>query len=77
MNKGFEYQGKKYLWHKKELYRLPFDSKLRFYKLKKVARWSDRGYILGSSRKSFGQFKCMTIDVPWQFPVEDHSDLPF
>ena len=75
--KGFEYQGKKYLWHKKELYRLPFERNLRFYQLKKVAKWSDRGYILGSSRKSFGQLKIMTVDVSWTLPVEEHFDTPF
>ena len=77
MNKGFEYQGKQYLWRNKELYRLPFERNLRYYQLKKVAKWGNRGYVLGSNRKSFGQLKKMTADVPWCFPVEEHFDTPF
>lgn len=77
MNKGFEYANKRYVWHKKELYRMPFNSGFRYFGVLKCAKWVDKGYILGSQRKSFAQLKSMTVDVEWQLPIEKHVDTPF
>ena len=75
--KGFEYAEKRYVWYKKELYRMPFASGLRFFGVLKCAQWLDKGYILGSQRKSFSQLESMTIDVDWTLQIEKHEDTPF
>lgn len=77
MNKGFEYNGKRYVWHKKELYRLPFESNKRFFGWLKCAKWLDKGFILGSQRKSFSQLQAITVDVEWSIPNEHNPDTPF
>jgi len=69
--------GKKYSWVKKELYRMPFQVGLRFYGVKKCAKWSDKGYFLGSHRKSFDQLKTMTVDVDYRVELNQHKDCPF
>lgn len=66
--KGFEYMGKKYAWHNNELYRLPHKSGRNHYGICKCKKWGDKGYFLGSSRKSFNQLEEMTVDVePYEF----------
>jgi len=77
MNKGFEYNGKKYIWHKKELYRLPFESHKRYFGVLKCAKWQDKGFMLGMQRKSFRQLESMTVDVGWSLPIVTHKDTPF
>lgn len=77
MNKGFEYAGKRYVWKGKQLYRMPFNSGVRFFGVLKCKKWLDKGYILGSQRKSFSQLQSMTTDVDWLLPIEQHKDTPF
>jgi len=77
MNKGFYYANKKYIWHKKELYRMPFESGVRYFGVLKCAKWKDKGYILGSQRKSFRQLQAITVDVDYNLPIEEHLDTPF
>ena len=74
--KGFEYLGKKYIWHKKELYRLPFTASFRSYGLLKCKKWKD-GYILGESRKSLSQLQAMTTDIESDFVFIKDKDCPF
>jgi hypothetical protein len=76
MSKGFHYMGKCYVWHKKELYRLPFESNLKFYGVKKCAKWND-GYYLGSHRKSLSQLQSMTVDVDELINIVEDKDCPF
>jgi hypothetical protein len=74
--KGFNYLGKVYIWHEKELYRLPFESHQRYFGLLKCTKWND-GYILGSVRKSINQLRSMTKDIESDFVFEQHDDMPF
>lgn len=76
MSKGFHYMGKTYVWHKKHLYRLPYESKLHFYGLKKCAKWND-GYYLGSSKKSLSQLLSMTVDIDESIDIVKDKDCPF
>ena len=75
--KGFEYMGKKYVWHKKDLYRLPFQSGMNFYGILKCKKWTDRGYLLGAHRKSFSQLESMTVDVEHYEIEKSTADTPF
>lgn len=77
MSKGFYYMGKTYVWHEKELYRLTYCVNRKWYKQIKCKKWLDRGYYLGTSKKSFLQLKQMTIDVPEIIEIQTHSDTPF
>lgn len=73
---GFSHSGKKYVWHKKKLYRLPFESNLRFYGLHECKPWKD-GYIVGTQRKSLKQLRSMSVeDIDFVFPQET-DDTPF
>lgn len=76
MSKGFHYMGKTYVWYKKELYRLPFESNLHFYGVKKCAKWKD-GYYLGASKKSLNQLLSMTVDVDGAVKIVEDKNCPF
>ena len=73
--KGFEYMGKTYVWHKKELYRLPYLSNMRSFGLLKCKKWNE-GYILGSVRKSKNQLKAMNTDIFSSFVFNEGEHLP-
>jgi len=75
MNNGFDYMGKRYLWKNKELYRLPFQSDLNFYGVKKCTKWKD-GYILGSQRKSLAQLKGMNNKRIY-YEIVESEYMPF
>jgi len=75
--KGFAYMGKMYVWKKKELYRMPYESNQRFYGMIKCAKWGERGYYLGRYPKSFAQLEAMTTDVDFTIEDEAHEDCPF
>jgi hypothetical protein len=77
MSKGFHYMGKMYVWHKGELYRLPYCVNLKWYKQIKCKKWLDKGYYLGSVKKSFLQLKEMTVDVNESIETRIHKDTPF
>ncbi len=68
--------GKVYAWKGKELYRLPFESGLRFYGLRKCKPWNS-GYYLGQHRKSMEQLQGMTVDIDSFVQVIDDEDCPF
>ena len=74
--KGFEYLGKKYVWHENEIYRLPYTSNLRSYGILKCKKWNN-GYILGDKRKSGSQLQSMTTDVESDFVFIKDKDCPF
>lgn len=74
--KGFEYLGKKYVWHKNELYRLPYTSNLRSYGILKCKKWKD-GCILGDKRKSLSQLQAMTTEIESDFVFIKDTDCPF
>lgn len=74
--KGFQYNNKTYVFHEKELYRLPYQEKKRAYGLHKCKRWRD-GFILGKSRKSRKQVLAMIRNVKTDFVFPDHADLDF
>lgn len=75
MKYGFDYMGRTYAWHKKELYRLPFQIGLTFYGVKKCAKWKD-GFYLGSQRKSRSQLEAMT-NKRIEFEFVESEDVPF
>jgi hypothetical protein len=74
--KGFQYLGKVYVWHKKELYRLPYNVDFRYYGLLKCKPWQD-GYNLGNKRKSMKQLQSMTVTIKSDFRFQVHEDVPF
>ena len=80
MNRGFEYQGKRYIINENELFRMSFERNLRFYGVKKCAKWMVNdvhvGYILGSSRKSHNQIFAMLEDVDYSLPIEVVDSTP-
>lgn len=78
-NKGFEYMGKPYGWSEKRLYRLPYKMKTinRWYGLLEVAKWENKGFILGNHRKSHLQLKEMTVDIDVVVDEDDDDFLPF
>ena len=69
--------GKVYVWKRKELYRMPYESNSRFYGMIKCARWGERGYYLGRYPKSFAQLEAMTTDVDVTIEDVPHEDCPF
>ena len=73
---GFQYQNKVYIWHEKELYRLPYNVNLSYYGLLKCTKWND-GYIIGSQRKSLKQLQGMTSDIKIDFEFIKSNHLPF
>ena len=77
MSKGFYYMGKTYVWHEKKLYRLPYCVNLKWYKQIRCKKWKDRGYYLGSAKKSFLQLQQMTTDIPEEIDIKQHEDTPF
>lgn len=74
---GFKFDGKLYGWKNRELYRLPQTIGKAFYPLKKCARWKDKGYYLGSAKKSFSQLKSMTIFINEEVQEIESEDCPF
>ena len=73
---GFYYMDKTYIWYKKELYRMPFQCELRFYGVKKCARWKD-GYYLGTNKKSLSQLMSMTHKIDKEMPIFESDHIPF
>lgn len=76
IKQGFQYQNKIYIWHKKELYRLPFQVNCNFFGLLKCKSWND-GYIIGSQRKSMSQLQGMTTEIISDFEFIESDNLPF
>jgi len=74
---GFRFDAKLYGWKNKELYRLPQIIGTRFYPLKKCGKWSDKGYYLGSKRKSHTQLLSMTCFINFETEQIKDSDVPF
>ena len=74
--KGFQHLGKTYILKEADLFRLPFESHLRFYGLKKCKRWKD-GFILGDKRKSRGQILAMLRDIESDFEFLKDKEVPF
>jgi len=75
--KGFHYLGKIYIFKETDLFRLPFESHLRFYGINKCKRWKD-GFILGNGiRKSKGQILSMLSDIKTDFKFIEEKDCPF
>lgn len=78
MNRAFNYMGKVYVWHDRELYRLPYCVNLKWYKTLKCKRWRVTGFYLGSSKKSKLQVEEMLkngFEIP--FDPATHDDMPF
>ena len=67
-NKGFEYMCKPYVWKKKVLFRLPYESNNRCYGFLKVAKWIKNG----NHKKSFAQLKNMTTNVEIEIKESDY-----
>jgi hypothetical protein len=74
--KGFNYLGKTYIFKESDLFRLPFESHLRFYGIHKCKRWKD-GFILGDKRKSKAQILAMLTDIETDFNFVEEKDCPF
>jgi hypothetical protein len=75
--KGFNYLQKKYIWYNSELYCLPYESKLRFYGVRKC-KFDGKHYCLGNGlRKSINQVKSMTTDIDSDFVFVKNKDCPF
>ena len=74
---GFRFDGKLYGWKNKQLYRLPQIIGKRFYSLKKCGKWMDKGYYLGSQRKSHDQLEAMTCFIDHEIEEIKDSDVPF
>jgi hypothetical protein len=74
--KGFMYLGKTYIFNGADLFRLPFESHLRFYGIHKCKRWKD-GFILGDKRKSKAQILAMLTDIETDFNFVEEKDCPF
>lgn len=75
--KGFHYLGKTYIFKEADLFRLPFESHLRYYGVKKCKRWKD-GFILGNGiRKSKSQILSMLTDIESNFKFIEEKDCPF
>ena len=74
--KGFRYLGKTYIFKEADLFRLPFESNLRFYGIHKCKKWKD-GFILGDKRKSKSQILSMLTDIETDFKFIEEKDCPF
>jgi hypothetical protein len=74
--KGFHYLGKTYIFKGADLFRLPFESRLRFYGVHKCKKWKD-GFILGDKRKSKAQILAMLTDIETDFNFVEEKDCPF
>lgn len=78
---AIKYQGKVYVIYGTDLYRLPFESNLKFYGQKAVAKWIVNdihlGFILGSARKSFDQLNAMTEPYECELRFYVPDDTPF
>lgn len=75
-HKGFHYLGKTYILKEADLFRLPFESHLKFYGIKKCKPWKD-GFILGDKRKSKAQILAMLTDIETDFKFIEEKDCPF
>ena len=78
---GFEIDGMKYSWFKKELYRLPSTINLRSYQFKKLPEiliGNKIGYRLMRKKYTIEQLKIVTIPILEVKIIENyHNDLPF
>lgn len=78
---AIKYQGKVYVRDGEDLYRLPFQSNLKFYGQKAVAKWRINdvhvGFILGSARKSFDQLDAMTEPYDCELKFYSTDVVPF
>ncbi len=75
---GFLYQGVKYGWFKKDLYRLPFTKGKRSYGLKKIHPVRlGKVYNLQRGQKTIAQMQLMTIPVDWKVIIHSGKDCPF
>lgn len=80
-NFGFTYNGVRYGWSKKQLYRLPFNKGFRNYNLKlikPVIIGSTTCYNLQRNKVTISRVKILTEKVDWKVLVEVKSDYcPF
>lgn len=75
--KGFVYQSRTFIWHERELYKIPYTSHFRSFGIRKCAKWRD-GYILGNGiKKSSSQLEAMTTDIEVDFQFQKNKDTPF
>jgi hypothetical protein len=74
---GIVYKDVLYGWKDKELYRLPQMIGKRFYPLRKVGKWANKGYYFGKERKSFSQLESMTTFIDKKVESVSHEDCPF
>lgn len=74
--KGFQYLGKTYIFKEGDLFRLPFESHLRFFGIHKCKKWKD-GFILGDKRKSKAQILAMLSDIESNFKFIEEKDCAF
>lgn len=77
---GFEYLGVKYGWYKKDLYRLPFESKLRYYGLKLIKPiyiGSTMCYNLQRKKITLKRIKLLTEKVNYNVEIVKDNDVPF
>ncbi len=78
--KGFEFNGVKYGWNKKNLYRLPVQIGKRFYAIKKMKQqligttWVWNVYKHTMTKN---QLKQLTKDVNWKVKENISPDCPF
>jgi hypothetical protein len=77
---GFEFRGIKYAFHKKQLYRLPFQSGFRYYGLKVIQQISVGnlpGYRCAREKLSINKIKGLLKQVDWKVEEPTRECLPF
>lgn len=78
---AIRYGSKVYVRDGNDLYRLPFQSNLKFYGQKVVAKWVVNdvhvGFVLGSQRKSFDQLNAMTEPYECELKFYVPDSTPF
>ena len=78
---GFEHKGFLYGWYKKELYRLPSESGIKNYSLKKLEMIKvgrQKGYRCKRDKLSLVQLRDKTIFINKKiYRVQNNKDCPF
>ena len=76
---GFEIGGKKYGWHEKKLWRLPYSENGRFYELNELKSQNNNGthgYVINNKFLSLKAIKELTTNVDEEITIIS-KDCPF
>jgi hypothetical protein len=76
---GFEFDGIRYGWHKRSLYRLPHEKSGKTFALRKIMAGRigvTTVYSIGGKKRTIGNLKTITVKVDWSVNNFINQDVP-